>query len=112
MKKIILIILMGASIISYAQDCTPEAIAKLPGIWKKGQQGSIANVTAVDLVKEKAVLNNIYKLVNENYKPTGCQVSYSTVFGKYPNDGKNWMGDPYYNAIYILRFLCDKNSAD
>lgn len=95
-----------------AQDCTQANLAKLPGSWKKGQQGSINNVTATDLVQEKAVINNIHNLLTENYKPSGCEVNYSTVFGKNPTEGSNWVSDPYYYQAYILRFLCDKNSAD
>lgn len=112
MKKILLIILLSLTISTNAQDCTPEDLAKLPGTWKKGQQGSIPNINALDLVKEKAVINNIHQLAIENYKPKGCQISYSTVFGKYPGEGKNWIADPYQYHMYLLRYLCDKNSSD
>lgn len=107
----ILIFMLAASGL-YAQDCKQEALATLPGKWKKGQQGSIHNVTATDLAQEKAVLNNIQSLLTENYQPTGCEVAYSTVFGKYPREGEKWLADPYHLQYYILRFLCDPNSAD
>jgi hypothetical protein len=113
MKKIVALIL-SISIAHYsnAQDCKPEVIAKLHGTWKKNQQGTTPNVNAADLIKEKSVLSNIHKLISTNYKPTGCQVAYSTVFGKDPADGKNWIGDPFHYKMYILRLFCDKNSAD
>jgi hypothetical protein len=112
MKKILLIVIMGISMNSYAQDCTPESLATLPGTWKKGQQGSIQNINPKDLTKEKAVINNLHQLINENYQPKGCQIAYSTVFGKYPGEGENWLADHYHYHMYILRYLCDKNSSD
>ena len=83
-NQYLIIIFFLVSIYTFPQDCTPEDLAKLPGTWKKGPQGSIPNINALDLVKEKAVINNIHQLALENYKPKGCQISYSTVFGKYP----------------------------
>jgi hypothetical protein len=95
-----------------AQDCTQEALAQKPGIWKAGMKGSIAGVTATDLAREKAILANIHKMVSSNYSPTGCQVLYATVYGKYPMEGQTYIADPYYYSMYILRYLCDQNSAD
>ncbi len=112
MKYFILLSFLFLNSLVYAQDCTKEALAKLPGDWKKGMAGSISNVSPSDLVQERAVLNNIHKLISDNYKPSGCQVSYSFVFGKNPKEGKNWIADPYYYQMYILRYLCDKNSTD
>jgi len=97
---------------TFAQDCTEEDLALKPGIWKAGMKGSIAGVTATDLVKEKSVLADIHKMVSSNYFPTGCQVLYSTVFGKYPLEGQIFKADPYYYSMYILRYLCDRNSED
>lgn len=95
-----------------AQDCSQEMLKQKPGTWKAGQQGSIANVSSTDLTKEKSLLAAIHKLVSTNYKPTGCQISYSTVYGKYPGTGQTFIADPYHYAMYILRFLCDPSSAD
>ncbi len=95
-----------------AQDCSQELLLQKPGTWKLGQQGSIANIAAIDLPKEKAVLANIHKMVSANYKPMGCQVSYSYVFSKHSGEGQTFISDPYHYAMYILRFLCDQNSAD
>lgn len=112
MKYIVLLSVIVFSVSTFSQNCSPEALAKLPGTWKKGPQGSISNIYASDLIKEKAVLNNLHQLVSDNYQPKGCQIAYSTVFGKYPGEGKNWMADPYQYHLYILRYLCDKNSSD
>ena len=111
-KTIILIAFVLTALSSVAQDCSQEDLAQKPGTWKAGQQGSIHNVTAADLAKEKAVLSGIHKMVSSNYSPTGCQISYSTVFGKVPIEGQIFKADPYYYSMYILRYLCDQNSAD
>ena len=95
-----------------AQDCSKELLAQKPGTWKAGPQGSIHNVSAADLVKEKAVIAGIHKMISSKYSPVGCQVSYSTVYGKIPFTGQVWKADPYYYAMYILRYICDGNSVD
>lgn len=112
MKYKIIVACLMFSICSQAQDCTKELLAQKPGKWKAGPQGSIANVKAADLVKEKAVIASIRKMVTANYKPTGCEISYSTVYGKHPDAGQTWVADPYHYAMYILRYLCDQQSTD
>jgi hypothetical protein len=111
MKKIILITFVLMAKFSFAQDCTRELLAQKPGTWKAGQQGSINGVNPADLVKEKSVLATIHKMVNTNYSPKGCQVSYSTAYSKYPA-GEVWIADPYSYTMYILPFLCDSKSTD
>ena len=112
MKYTLLCCILFYGLSSSAQDCTPEILAKKPGTWKAGPQGFIQNVAAADLAKEKAVIAAIHKMVSSNYKPTGCEVSYSTVFGKDPSAGQTWIADPYHYAMYILPYLCDNKSAD
>ena len=109
-----LLLFLGISLMalsSTAQDCAKELLAQKPGTWKAGQQGSVNNVSAADLVKEKAVMAAIHKMVNTNYSPKGCQVTYSTSYSKYPA-GEVWIADPYNYTMYILPFLCDSKSAD
>ena len=111
MNKIIVFAFVLIAQFSSAQDCTKELLAQKPGTWKAGIQGSIKGVSSVDLVKEKSVLAAIHKMVNTNYSPKGCQVTYSTSFSKYPT-GEVWIADPYSYTMYILPFLCDSKSAD
>lgn len=94
------------------QDCSSEALQQKPGIWKAGQNGTIKNVNPADLVREKSVVASIHKMASTGYKPTGCQITYSSVFGKYPGMGQNFIADPYHYAMYVLRFLCDPNNAN
>ena len=112
MKCLILSALLFFSLNAFTQDCTKELLAQKPGTWKAGTQGSIKNVNAADLAKEKLVIAGIHKMVSTHYNPTGCEISYSTVYGKYPTAGQTWIADPYHYAMYILRYLCDRNSAD
>lgn len=112
MKYLILSGLLFFSLAAFTQDCSKELLLKKPGTWKADPQGFIQNVTAADLAKEKAVIAGIHKMVSSNYKPTGCQISYSTVYGKQLSAGRTWVADPYHYAMYILPYLCDNKSAD
>src|SRR5260370_33217997 len=112
MKYIFLNTLLLFSFHVFAQDCSKELLQKKAGTWKTGPQGSISNIIPADLAKEKAVIAVIHKMVSTNYSPTGCQVSYSTVFGKNPGAGQAFIADPYHYAMYILRYLCDVSSKD
>lgn len=112
MKTFLLVVFILTAFFSSAQDCSQEPLAHKPGTWKAGPQGSIHNVAAADLVKEKAVIANIHKMISSNFNPLGCQVSYSNVFSKYPSAGQVFKADPYYYSMYILRFICDQNSTD
>jgi hypothetical protein len=112
MKILLSTVLLFFSFEAFSQDCTPELLTQKPGTWKAGQQGSIHNVSVVDLAKEKLVIATIHKMVNTKYNPTGCQISYSTVFGKELDAGVNWIADPYHYSMYVLRFICDENSKD
>jgi hypothetical protein len=100
------------TITAFTQDCSKELLRQKPGTWKAGPQGSIHDVAAADLPKEKAVIAAIHKMITTNYAPTGCQIGYNTVYGKYTVPGQNWVADPYYYIMYILRYLCDGNSTD
>ncbi|MBK9569141.1 MAG: hypothetical protein IPO53_03960 [Chitinophagaceae bacterium] len=112
MKYILLFSLNIFSVAASAQDCSKELLAQKPGTWKAGLKGSIVNVSAADLAKEKAVLDKIHNMVNTGYSPKGCQVLYGTTFGKSLATNQSWIADPYYYSMYILRYLCDQQSAD
>lgn len=112
MRYILSTLLLFLTLTAFSQDCSKELLRKKSGTWKEGSQGSIHNVAPADLAKEKAVMAGIHKMITTNYTPTGCQIGYSTVFGKYTVPGQTWVADPYHYTMHILRYLCDKNSAD
>lgn len=107
-----LIVLTTSAQGNLTTDCSADKLKQLPGTWKAGMQGSIKNVTPADLVKEKATTAAIHSMLTTNYKPIGCQISYNSAFGKNLSDGDNFIADHYYYSMYILRYLCDPNSAD
>jgi hypothetical protein len=84
-----------------ASECSAAKLIQLPGTWKAGPQGSVVNVTAADLTREKSVLASVHKMISENYSPLGCEISYSTAFSKYPSAGQTFIADPYRYAMYI-----------
>jgi hypothetical protein len=89
MKSLILLSAIWLlSIHAFPQECSKEILAQKTGTWKAGRQGSIQNVTASDLTREKSVLANIHRLISSVYQPMGCQGSYSTAFGKVVSDGQ------------------------
>jgi hypothetical protein len=110
MKLILTLIFFIAGYVSVAQDCDPKNLAQLPGKWKAGPQGSINNVSAADIQKEKANLNRIYSMISAGYKPLGVVINYSFVFSKYGE--RKWYGDPYSFNMYVLPYLCDPLDAE
>jgi hypothetical protein len=92
-----------------AQDCSSELLATTPGTWKQGIDGSVHNVTAAELAKEKATLNNIHKMISSHYSPMGAQATHSYAYnGPDPNSGKNWVAGNFWYSIYVLQYYCDK----
>ena len=113
MKYFFVSTILFMSLHAFPQDCSKELLAKKPGTWKAGQQGQIFKVTKGDLVREKAIITSIHKMIASQYKPIGCQVLYSTVYGgNYPTPEQPWIADTYHYAMYILRYLCDQQSTD
>jgi len=96
----------------YSQPCVQEELFKLPGEWKQGMKGSVNNVSSANLVKEKEVVQSILSMFVEGYKPMGCKVTYSGVYGYNVYSGKNWISDPYAFSAFFLRYLCDPNNKD
>jgi len=112
MKHSISALLLFAALNVFSQPCDKTLLKQKPGVWKAGQPGSIQNVSAAALAKEKSVIAAVHKMVQTNYSPTGCQITYANVYGKHLAAAKNWIADPYYYSMYVLRYLCDQNSAD
>jgi len=113
MRYFSIIFLFFISMHTSAQDCSEELLASKPGSWKPGTGGSVRNINATDLAKEKVALANIHAMIKDKYSPTGCQVLYSNAFsGPSEVSGKNWVSDNFYYSMYILRYLCDGRSAD
>ncbi len=105
MKKLSSVFLIMVCQTIFAQNCSEEILASKPGKWKQGQQGSIRNIAAADLVKEKNFLSGLQKKISSQYSPSGLEVHYSTVWNKW--DPAGYIADPYHLSMYLLRYLCD-----
>jgi len=110
MKYLIAAALVFTSLSVFSQDCSKELLRKKTGTWKAGQQGSLDGVTQAELAQEKTVITNIHDMIAAHYKPTGCEITYSKVFGMSKVAGQNWVANPYQYALYVLRYLCDEES--
>lgn len=84
MNKLIHILLIaGLSVVSLealTQPCSREVLQK-PAVWKEGIKGSINNVTAANLAKEKEVVQSIFSMIKEGNSPIGCEVTHTWVYG-------------------------------
>ena len=100
-------ILVGEAV--NAQDCDPAELAKIPGSWRAGQDGSIHNVTASDLAKERELLAKIHESVKAKYSPIGGIISHTYVYSVPLLEGKNWVSNPYSYNFRFLEYLCERN---
>ena len=107
MKYLFFFLILLSFQFGHSQPCSREQLATIPGKFSAGYKGSIDNVTASDLVRERAVLNTIFNKIKASYSPTGCIANCSFVFGKNLYAGSNWKADPYYHSEYILKYICD-----
>lgn len=92
---------------TFGQDCTPSALAQKPGILRTSKlSGSTRGVSAADLARERALLSNVHKMIAARYNPLGVVGEYSFRFSS------GQMADTFGYSLYLLKYNCDKNSAD
>ena len=109
MKNLIFIgALTFICVTSNAQNCNPEDVIKYPGKWKPGMQGSINGVSAASLAKQKEIVGNFVKRLQQNMKLEGFNIDYSGVYG-YPNPAlvKNRKMDAYELSMPVLPLYCE-----
>ncbi len=92
-----------------SQDCDPAELAKIPGTWRKGTDGSIHNVTPADLARERTILAGIHESIKARYSPIGGIISHSYVYSVPLGEGKNWISNPYHYTCRFLDYLCERN---
>lgn len=105
MKQLFFLIFLAGFKPLMAQPCTAELMANRPGGWKAGIQGSISNIAAADLPKERSFLQDLQKRISSVYSPVGLEVTYSTNWSKGGEQG--YLADPFSLSMYLLRYLCD-----
>lgn len=97
-----------------AQECTSAALAQKPGAFRASKlSGSTTGVSAADLAREKSLLTNIHKIIAAGYSPIGIIADYSFHFdGGYDPKFQNKAADTFGYSLYLLKYNCDKSSAD
>ncbi len=95
------------SLAGFSQNCNPEEVTSYPGKWKPGMQGSINGVSAASLAKQKEIVANFVKRLQQNMKLEGFNINYSGVYG-YPNPTlvKNRKMDAYQVSMAVLPLNC------
>lgn len=99
---------------SLAQACTQTALAQKPGVLKASNlAGSTSGVKAADLVREKATLMSVHKMVAASYNPVGVVGNYSFHFnGGTDAQSQTNIADTFGYSMYLLKYNCDKASPD
>lgn len=93
-----------------AQNCTPENVAKYPGTWKQGMQGTVNGITASSLAKEKEIVAGFVKRLQQSLKPDGCNINYSGVYGYVnPDLVKNRKTNEYELSMFQMHFYCEND---
>ncbi|CAN5456249.1 hypothetical protein BH10ACI3_BH10ACI3_21870 [soil metagenome] len=100
--------------IALAQDCTQAALAQKPGVLTASNlSGSTPGVKPSDLLREKAVLMSVHKMVAAAYDPKGVEGNYSFHFrGITGAPSQDKIADTFGYSIYLLKYICDKENSD
>jgi uncharacterized protein (TIGR02145 family) len=109
MKRLLIIIgFIISSTLLNAQNCTLENVADYPGKWKPGMQGSINGVAPASLAKQKEIIANFVKRLQQNLMLKGFDIKYSGVYG-YPNPAlvKNRKTDAYELSMALITLYCE-----
>lgn len=80
-KTLILISLLLYTLAVFSQNCTDENVTQIPGKWKVGMRGS-SDQSAADMVKEKALMDDIIKTIRTNFtwSPIGGEITYGNSY--------------------------------
>ena len=74
---------------------------------------STSGVKAADLVREKATLMSVHKMVAAAYNPVGVVGNYSFHFsGKTGVQNQSNIADTFGYSMYLLKYNCDKGKPD
>jgi hypothetical protein len=90
-----------------AQNCTQETLAKMPGKWTEGMKGSTGSTSAADLAREKTIIGNIHKALQQAYKPMGLDADYNGIYYN-TQDPYRW-GNTYGYALRLMPYICSNN---
>jgi hypothetical protein len=106
MKKIITVLLACYATMAWSQDCSTESLLTKKGSWKMSSAGE-SNVSKSDLVKQKANIAQLHKMISASYSPTGVQANCNAGYQRsQPQQPVN----SYAYSIIPLNFYCDGNN--
>lgn len=99
----------------FAQVCNPDEIINLPGVYKGPGKGSVSGISKTDLAQQQAIAQKFTKMVMDNYKPKGMNISYGAAHfspAYYKPNGLN-TGNHYNSNFFLMYFYCnDKNEKE
>ncbi len=109
MKPLVfLLLILLKSINTNAQNCDEAVLASYPGKWKAGMQGSTNGVSAASLAKQKEIVGQFVKRLQQNMNLEGFNLNYFGVYG-YDNPAlyKNRKADAYELSMAVLPLYCE-----
>lgn len=90
-----------------AQNCNQETLAKMPGKWTEGMKGSTGRTSSADIAKEKIIIGNIHKTLQQNYKPMGVDADYNGIY--YNTESQYRWGNTYGYVLRLMPLICTAN---
>ena len=96
----------------FAQECDPKEIVNTPGIYKGPGRGSVSGIAKTDLARQQAITQKFTKMVMDNYRPKGMNISYGTAQfspSYYKPNGLN-TGNHYNSNFFMMYFYCNHNN--
>lgn len=94
------------------QDCNPDEILYLSGVYKGPGKGSVSGISKADLEKQQAIAGKISQMVRDNYQPQGMNIIYSMPQfspGHNSPNGLN-LGNHYNANFFMMYFYCNYES--
>jgi hypothetical protein len=106
---IVSFLVFAHSFASLAQNCDPDEIINLHGIYKGPGKGSVRDIPKEDLAKEQAITQKFTNMVKNNYQPKGMNIHYGAAYSQpelYQPNGVN-TGNYYCANFFLMYFYCN-----
>ena len=99
----------GLSFSVFGQNCNPDEIISLPGVYKGPGKGSVSGISKADLEKQQVITKKLSQMVRDNYQPKGMNIIYGMPqFSPrhYSPNGLN-LGNHYNANFFLMYFYCN-----
>lgn len=100
-----------------AQQCTNDNVTTLPGKWLTGMKGDHDH-TAADVIKERAILDNIARIIRSNFtwQPVGGDITTGNAYSirglDYRPKPIRKIGNTYSTFIFFQHYFCVNGKID